>query len=251
MSGASRDRSVGGSETAAPCARRPARPLVSGVLKTSDYLMENDLQFDRVQQPAASACSACQSALLGSYFQANGQILCDSCAENIRKLLGPADGGFARFLKAAAFGIGGGLAGGAVYFGVLKFAHINASIITILIGWLVGKAVRKGSDGRGGLGFQILAVAITYLTIGLTFMIVSFADGDGHDVSPVGTVIACIVGAFIAPVLAATESILGAIITFFGLMQAWQMNRRINLEITGPHALAPVAQIPPPILPGA
>lgn len=207
--------------------------------------MDNDLQFDRVQQPAASACSACQSALLGSYFQANGQILCAQCAENFRKLLGPADGGFPRFLKAAALGIGGGIAGGVVYFGVLKFAHINASIITILIGWLVGKAVRKGSDGRGGLGYQFLAVAITYLTIGFTFVLVSFSDVDGHDVSA----LACVIGAFVAPVLAAKESILGAIITFFGLMQAWQLNRKIHLEITGPHALAPGAQVPPSILP--
>ena len=211
--------------------------------------MDNDLQFDRVQQPAASVCSACQGALLGSYFQANGQILCAQCAENFRKLLGPADGGFPRFLKAAAFGIGGGIAGGAVYFGVLKFAHINASIITILIGWLVGKAVRKGSDGRGGLGYQFLAVAITYLTIGLTFMLISVADGDGHDVSPLGTAVACVIGAFVAPVLAATDSILGAIITFFGLMQAWQLNRKITLEITGPHALAPGAQVSPSIPP--
>ena len=105
--------------------------------------------------------------------------------------------------------------------------------------------MRKGSGERGGLGYQFLAVTITYLTIGLTFVLVSFSDVDGHDVS----VLACIIGAFVEPVLAAKESILGAIITFFGLMQAWQLNRKITLEITGPHALAPGAPVPPSIPP--
>src|SRR4030095_5130224 len=39
--------------------------------------------------------------------------------------------------------------------------------------------------------------------------------------------------AFATPVLAATQSILSAIIIGFGLWKAWTMNRVVELEITG------------------
>jgi hypothetical protein len=204
--------------------------------------MDDNLQFDRVEQPAgATACSACQGALVGAYFQANGQVLCQTCAENVRQLFAEKDGGFLRLMRAVALGIGGGIAGGAVYVGVLKFAHINAALVTILIGWLVGKGVRNGSGARGGVGYQILAVAITYFIIGLSFTFVAILGEEGEGLSMVAKVFTCIVGAVIAPVFEAKESILGAVITFFGLLQASQLNRKVKLDITGPHALAPAA----------
>ena len=36
----------------------------------------------------------------------------------------------------------------------------------------------------------------------------------------------------------AMTGILGAVITFFGLLQAWKQNRATGMEVTGPHALA-------------
>jgi hypothetical protein len=217
-----------------------SHPLVCGLLRESPQ-MDTELQFDQVQQPAA-ACSACQSALRGSYFQAGGHMLCESCAGNVRNAFQDKSGGFGRLLKATALGVGGGLAGGAVYTAVLAIAHINAALVTILIGFLVGKGVSKGSGGRGGVGYQILAVLITYLAIGLSAMLAEVLTTDAAHGSIFKQVAICIIGAFIGPVVVATSSILGAVITFFGLLRAWQSNKAVQVQITGPHTLNPVAE---------
>jgi hypothetical protein len=158
--------------------------------------------------------------------------------------------------KAALFGIGGGIAGGAVYTAVLAALNINAALITILIGWLVGKGVHKGSDGRGGRGYQILAVVITYMSIGsFAFLSEVFGEGAGK-FSILEAIFFCAMGAIVGPVTMATSSLLSGLITFFGLMQAWRQNGQTQVSITGPHALAPTygpgarvvpETVPPPV----
>lgn len=212
--------------------------------------MSTELQFDQVPQPAGAACSSCQSALQGSYYQANGHVLCEPCTSNIRNALTGQAGGFGRFAKGTLFGIGFGLAGGAVYTAVMALAHIQAGIITILIGWLVGKGVSRGSGGRGGVGYQILAVLITYVIIGLAIGFSVILMTDVAEGSVTKAVFILISSAVAAPVLEAFSGILGALITFFGLWQAWSSNKAAPLEITGPHALAPTpvaaSEEPPP-----
>ena len=206
--------------------------------------MDNELQFDQVPRPAGTSCSACHGALLGSYYQANGHTLCAQCAENLRNLFTGQSGGFLRLVKATGLGIGGGVAGGAVYAAVLAIAHINAALVTILIGWLVGKGVSKGCGGRGGVGYQILAVIITYLAIGFFATLAEVVTGEEAR-SFLANAFICVFGAFAGAVLMASNSILSGIITFFGLLQAWQSNKAVQVEVTGPHALAPVAPVAP------
>jgi hypothetical protein len=50
--------------------------------------------------------------------------------------------------------------------------------------------------------------------------------------------------AFITPIIAATQSLLSAIIIGFGLWKAWAMNRAVKLEITGPHSVDQLAPAP-------
>ena len=202
--------------------------------------MDTELQFDQVPRPAGTSCSACHGALLGSYWQANGHTLCAQCAENVRNTFAGKSGGFLRLLKATGLGIGGGVAGGAVYAAVLAIAHINAALVTILIGWLVGKGVSKGCGGRGGVGYQILAVIITYLAIGFFAMLAEVLTSENAH-SFLGNAFICFFGAFAGAVQMATSSLFGGIIVFFGLLQAWQSNKAVQVEVTGPHALAPVA----------
>jgi hypothetical protein len=228
--------------------------------------MENEIQFDQVQRPAGgSTCSSCHGALFDSYYQANGRILCERCAANIRNYFQSTEGGVGRFAQAAFLGIGAGLGGGAVYAAVLAFANVNAALITILIGWLVGKGVRKGSGNRGGREYQVLAVVITYLIIGLSIMasaVMTMEEkhaGAHHD--PLRIAIVCIIGAFTVPIQSATSSLFSGLITIFGLMQAWRMTKAAQVVITGPHAIAPASQAvsrepivpseptPPPALP--
>ena len=214
--------------------------------------MENEIQFDQVQRPAgASTCSSCRGALFDSYYQANGRVLCERCAANIRNYFQSKEGGVGRFAQAALFGIGAGLAGGAVYAVVQGFTGYTAALITILIGWLVGKGVRKGSGNRGGVEYQILAVVITYLMISLAIMasaviMMMQEKHEGATLDPMRIVIFCISNAFTAPIQSATSSLFGGLITIFGLMQAWRQTKAAQVSITGPHAIAPVSQVVPP-----
>jgi hypothetical protein len=57
-------------------------------------------------------------------------------------------------LRAALFGIGAGILGAAIYYGVLALTGYNIGLVAIGVGILVGRAVRKGSGGFGGRGYQ-------------------------------------------------------------------------------------------------
>jgi hypothetical protein len=199
--------------------------------------MEAELQFDQVQHAAASACRACQQVLRNTYYQTGGQLICENCAASVQNAFGASDGGFLRFSKALGYGVAGAAAGSAVYTAVLALAHINAALITILIGWLVGKGVNKGSGGRGGIGYQIMAVLITYMSIGFSAVLAEVLTGEAGEVSSLRGILICIIGMVVGGVLVAMKSILGAVITFFGLQRAWILNKRVQLDLTGPHSL--------------
>ena len=49
-------------------------------------------------------------------------------------------------------------------------ANIEAGLIALLLGFLVGKGVFAGSGRRGGRRYQFLAVTLTYLGIGVAYI---------------------------------------------------------------------------------
>ena len=207
--------------------------------------MENDLQFERAEfsGPAAAKCTACQQPLLGAYFSANGQVLCAACAENLRRQLGGTGSRAGRFLQAALFGTGAAVLGGAVYGAVMAYAHFEMALISIGVGIVVGKAVRKGSGHRGGWRYQLLAAALTYAAICGAY---GFFYYHGLDDPTADDIAGLIFAAYRLPFLRGFENVLGMLIIGFGVYQAWQLNRGVALEITGPHPLAPGASATPP-----
>src|SRR5262249_26107046 len=64
---------------------------------------------------------------------------------------------------------GAAIAGFALYFGVLKVTGMEIGLISIVVGFMVGAAVRKGSEGRGGALYQVTAVFLTYLAIAVSY----------------------------------------------------------------------------------
>jgi hypothetical protein len=131
-----------------------------------------DLQFDRAEfggQPASQTCAACQQPIADSYFDVNGQITCPTCRQTIADTLEKNPGWTAPF-KALGAGLAGGLVGAFLYYAVLKLTGYEIGLIAIVVGLLVGRAVRWGSGGRGGRVYQVMAVAITYLAIVSTYV---------------------------------------------------------------------------------
>ena len=110
-------------------------------------------------------CSRCETAL-SEYWSVDGAVCCERCKDELVAELTSPDGATARFGKAFAFGLAGMIAGALVWYAVAKFADLQLGLIAILLGWLVGKGIHYGSEKRGGIGYQVMAVVITYLGIG-------------------------------------------------------------------------------------
>ncbi len=205
--------------------------------------MDDNLQFDRAEYaaPRGTMCTACQAALTTEYFSANGQVLCARCAENVRQFYTGDGSGAGRFAMAVALGFGAALVGGAVYAGVMIGSNSEWGIISIGIGWLVGKAVRHGSNNRGGWRYQVLAAFLTYSAIAG-----AYAAGILHRTADLNAVkiITVAIMSYAIPFMGGFQNILGILIIGFGVWQAWQMNRPLQLDITGPHALGGAAPAP-------
>jgi len=130
------------------------------------------LQFERADFDSAAtapACAVCHAPLAGSYFELDGAMSCEACASAAR-LAANAPLGPSAVFRALAFGTAAALAGTALWFAVAKLTGFEVGLISIVIGMLVGRAVLRGSRGRGGPLFQLIAVVLTYGSITLAYV---------------------------------------------------------------------------------
>lgn len=201
----------------------------------------SELQFDEVvaQSDAVSAdtrgvvCARCRQPIPTEYFDLNGHTICGPCRAAI-EAHAEAPRGIRPLLTAAIFGVGAGIGGAAIYYAVIAIANLEIGIVAILIGYMVGRAVRKGAGGRGGLQYQVLAAALTYLSVALAY-------------APL--VRGASVGAIVAlPAIIVLRTLpMGAISAFIigiGMLQAWRMTAAPRLNILGPYRVgAPAAAL--------
>src|SRR2546430_14710007 len=109
----------------------------------------------------AVSCAGCQTSIATEYYDVNGQTCCGRCRIAV-EAAAETPRGILPLVIAGVFGLAAGVVGAAIYYAVIAIAHLEIGIVAILIGYMVGYAVRKGARGRGGLRFQILAVVVTY-----------------------------------------------------------------------------------------
>lgn len=217
----------------------------------------DELQFERAQiAPAASnapSCADCKQTIADTYFHASGAVVCPTCAELIQT--GQQAPPTASLGKAALWGGGASLAGCAIYAAVALITGLEIGLIAILVGVMVGTAIRRASGGRGGRPQQILAVVLTYFAI-TTSYIPLFIKGamenkpkaeqtsaataakSESDMS-VGMAVAALIGlAAAAPFLTLTDGsgILSLAIIGFGLFRAWKLTGRTEIVVMGPYS---------------
>ena len=145
-----------------------------------------------------------------------------------------------RFGISALFGFGAAIGGAVIWYAVRELTHAEWGLIGIVVGYLVGIAVRKGSRGWGGWQYQALAIALTYLAIAGAYvpLILKAVTSDGHEIS-VHLLIYLFAFACVVPFMGGVGNFIGWIIIAIALYQAWKINRRVPLEITGPYKIAP------------
>jgi hypothetical protein len=73
--------------------------------------------------------------------------------------------GHATFARGLAYGTSVAVLGLPIYYLALFLCGLYVGFLALAIGWLVGKAIKKGSRGVGGLRYQIAAVLLTYMAV--------------------------------------------------------------------------------------
>jgi hypothetical protein len=117
-------------------------------------------------KPVGHRCQFCQQPLGGTYYRVSAAVACPSCAEKVGREI-PTDK-HAAYVRALTYGVGAavvGLIGYAVIAILLQGWVI--SYMSIGVGWIVGTAMMKGSNGVGGRRYQIVAALLTYAAVSL------------------------------------------------------------------------------------
>lgn len=203
-----------------------------------------DLQFDRAEyaQPVAAhvSCSMCSREIVQSYYELGGKIICSDCRE--RREHGLEGGGFVRLLRATGAGLGAAILGALLWYGVRAATGYEIGLIAIAVGIGVGKAVAWGAHGKGGWGYQLLALFLTYTSIVTNYVpdIVEGMVGEAGTASAAAYIVAFFIS-YAAPFLMGFQNIIGLLIIAFGLWEAWKINKRGNGVMSGPFSVAPAA----------
>ncbi len=140
--------------------RDPATPPLGGDLGLD---MDHVLPA-RGEARSGPTCAACNRPIVDTYFEVAGKTTCAACKDAIEAAF---QGGsrFVRFARASIGGFFAAAAGAAIYWGIGKATDREFALVAILVGILVGGAVRWGSHRRGGWGYQALAMFLTYASI--------------------------------------------------------------------------------------
>ena len=226
----------------------------------------SDLQFERAEFAGGHSgptCSTCKRPADNEYHHLNGRVFCTSCRAKIEQSIDKLrrSGSLAR---AALFGLGAAIVGALIFYGVTAATGYEFGLIAVVVGLLVGKAVRKGSGSMGGPKYQALAMVLTYFSIASTYVPpltkAYYAQEQQHQtaetqasaqapsrtpaprprvhlgVVPFYTIMFAL--ALAAPVLGGFRNIIGTVILGIGLWEAWKFNRRVVVKFTGPFAVA-------------
>ncbi len=198
-----------------------------------------DLQFRQAEfaeEPPKLSCAACQAAISGEYYQLGGVPVCGTCAQQWRALQqGPSQ---AELTRGALFASGAAIAGAVGMAVIASVTGFQFSIAAIGVGWLVGKAMRLGTNGFGSRHCQILSVALAYLGITLSSL-PTLAKALSRDGTSGLSVTLIALAAPFLELAGGINGILRLLILFFGLSQAWRMTGPDKRSLTGPHSTEP------------
>jgi hypothetical protein len=221
-----------------------------------------------------SECAFCSTPLHSSYFLLDALPACEACRyrQEEQSHLGT---GTSDLLRASAAGFGAAVAGSILYYAVAALTEHEYAIIAILVGVMVGSAVRWGSRHKGGRACQAIAVLLTYMAIATSYLPMALKQlPDQEEKAPATAtqpatapakateasaadepltastfilgILALLAFAAVLPFLAGLDSLVGLMIIAIALWQAWSLNKKKVLGITGPFRVGspPVSATP-------
>lgn len=184
-----------------------------------------DLQFDSAERRATAAgqgaCAICAKPIGSVYHVMNQSAICSACRAQVEKMRST---GASRLPLALVAGAVAAVLGAILYVGVVLITGYEIGLIAIAVGWLVGKAVSKASGGAGGPAYQWTALAFTYLAILPIYVLPALAEGKVRGIDSI----------LLLPFTQGLENVIGVVILGVGLYQAWIMNRKSDITLSGP-----------------
>ena len=110
-------------------------------------------------------CVSCNHPITTRYFRVNTRMACEACVQELQRQQ-PKDS-HAGYVRGLLFGLGAAIAGMIFYAAFAILTGIYFALVSLAVGWLVGKAIMIGSKGIGGRRYQIAAVILTYAAVSI------------------------------------------------------------------------------------
>jgi hypothetical protein len=207
-------------------------------------------------------CSFCKQPIGRSYYRVNTAMACSACGERAQHQL-PADS-HSGFTRSLIFGLGGAALGLLIYAVFAITTGLVIGYVSLAVGYIVGKAIKLGSQGAGGRRYQIAAVVLTYAAVSLAAIPiyisiyakerkthqpvqVTQSNTDAQQPAgppparhggPVGAILKLGLIGLASPFLDLASDpfhgLIGLVILFVGLKIAWQITAGSELQISGP-----------------
>lgn len=233
-------------------------------------------QFTTAEYSATSQgdrCVSCNHPITTRYFRVNTRMACEACVQELERQQ-PKDS-HAGYVRGLLFGFGAAIIGMIFYAAFTILTGIYFALVSLAVGWLVGKAIMRGSKGIGGRRYQIAAVVLTYAAVSLAAVPIAIsyyvkakpesqsiqlkqqhsANTDGQAVqtppkpkpSLGSALLALLALGFASPFLELRDpvhGIIGLIILMVGIRIAWQItagSRRANIQ--GPYENSSAARV--------
>ena len=140
------------------------------------------LQFDKAESKDAAPrvpCGGCRQPLEDQYYTVGLAKFCPACHGQIRQHLDTGSKG-ARATKALVLGGLAAVFGAAIATAIVlltsKWGFTPIGLLGIGLGYLVGVAVRRGSEGRGGRAYQFMALVLCYFAVANVYLGVGLAQ---------------------------------------------------------------------------
>lgn len=202
----------------------------------------SELQFDKAETEAP-ACFACKQPLTDEYYEANGQSVCPRCREALSQ--GP-KGSLPQAVVYSLLrgGVVGMLCAG-ISAAITHFSGWELGIVWIFCGAWIGSTIQTASEGRGGWLFKLIALVVTYFSIGLSLALQVIASPEIDTGGALGTAFAALIFLVAGPVIIAVHSLMSLLIYGFGLFQATVPVQKVKIEVTGPYRLKPLEPAEP------
>jgi hypothetical protein len=126
-------------------------------------------QADERKVAPAMPCAECKNFLRTMYYSLDERPLCTRCMQGYRKRIERGTGPGA-MTRAVLYGTGAAFAGMVGVSLLLTFVGAFRVIASIGVAFMVAKAIGSATGQYGGRRYQILAVSLTYLALGLAML---------------------------------------------------------------------------------